>query len=339
MFNKEKIKWIAVFSALALLFVGVISALAVAINNKPDEKEDTALATVNDFVEVKSETTENMPVLMSLALSDKAIATYAADNQTTVSKSITATILPATAENTKVNWSVEWGDSQSGTVTDYITVTPESAGSTKATVTCKKAFSGNIVIVCTTQEGGYMATCTVTFVGCPTDFNVSGSIAESNDAYNLGIGNTYTYTVKLSNPFNSVGSQFNNVSASVTAVGQIEVGYMEHYNSSGNDVWYDTSYETIELESIKDKLISVSYADGTLTITTIKAIESYYSSTKRMDGGRTLAYNDKFHAYVSDCYFNVTLTEATSGLTKTMKIVFDEGVVTGVSISSTELQF
>lgn len=56
MFHKEKIKWIAVFSALALLFVGVISALAVAINNKPDENEETALSAVNDFVEVKSET-------------------------------------------------------------------------------------------------------------------------------------------------------------------------------------------------------------------------------------------------------------------------------------------
>lgn len=35
MIDKEKFKWIAVFTALILLFAGVISALAIAIGNKP----------------------------------------------------------------------------------------------------------------------------------------------------------------------------------------------------------------------------------------------------------------------------------------------------------------
>ena len=37
MINKEKFKWIAVFTALILLFAGVISSLAIAIGNKPAE--------------------------------------------------------------------------------------------------------------------------------------------------------------------------------------------------------------------------------------------------------------------------------------------------------------
>lgn len=37
MINKEKFKWIAVFTALILLFAGVITYLAIAIGNKPVE--------------------------------------------------------------------------------------------------------------------------------------------------------------------------------------------------------------------------------------------------------------------------------------------------------------
>lgn len=336
--NNNKFRWIAVFTALILLFVGVISALAVAIKNKPDAEVKKADISGNIDTETPEfDNSEYAPVALKMS---KEFTVHTAENgQQSISKKITATVMPATAKNTSVDWSVEWGGEQTGTVTDYVTVTPASDGSTTATVTCKKPFTGEIVIVCTTREGGYMATCTVTFAGHPTDINLSGSVSEVSGAYNLGIGTSYNYSVTLTNPFNSVGSQFNEVSATVTGIGQIQVGYMEHFNKSGNDKWYDSSYSTIDLDSIKDSLISVSYSDGKLTIKTLKAIESYYKSTERLDGGRTLGYNDKFHSYVSDCYFNITLTEAKSGLTKTIKVVFDKSSVTGVNVSSTEMEF
>lgn len=336
--NNNKFRWIAVFTAIVLLFIGVISSLVIAIGNKPVGEVKKSDISGNIDVETPDfDNTKFAPV--ALKMSSNYVVKAAANGQQTISKTITATVMPATAKNTLVDWSVEWGGEQTGTVTDYVTVIPASDGSTTATVTCKKPFTGEIVIVCTTREGGYMATCTVTFAGHPTDIALSGSVSEVSGAYNLGIGTSYNYAVTLTNPFNSVGSQFNEVSAIVTGVGQIKVGYMEHFNKSGNDKWYDSSYSTIDLDSIKDSLISVSYSDGKLTINTLKAIESYYKSTTRLDGGRTLGYNDKFHSYVSDCYFNITLTEAKSGLTKTIKVVFDKSSVTGVKVSSTEMEF
>ena len=336
--NNNKFRWIAVFTAIVLLFAGVISALAIAIKNKSDG--EVKKVDISENIDTETPDFDNADLIpMALKMSREFTVHTAENGQQTISKTITATVMPATAKNTSVDWSVEWGGDQAGTVTDYVTVTPASDGSTTATVTCKKPFTGEIVIVCTTREGGYMATCTVTFAGHPTEINLSGSVSEVNGAYNLGIGTSYNYAVTLTNPFNSVGSQFNEVSATVTGVGQIQVGYMEHFNKSGNDKWYDSSYSTIDLDSIKDSLISVSYADGKLTINTLKAIESYYKSTTRLDGGRTLGYNDKFHSYMSDCYFNITLTEAKSGLTKTIKVVFDKSSVTGVNVSSTEMEF
>ena len=114
---------------------------------------------------------------------------------------------------------------------------------------------------------------------------------------------------------------------------------MEHYNQSGTDKWYDESDETITIDSIKDALISVTFSDGVLTVNSIKSIESYYESVQRMDGGRTRAYHNKFRSFVDDCYFKVTVKENASGLTKVLNIRFDDEVVTGVSVNTTEMQF
>lgn len=273
---------------------------------------------------------------VKLALSSVA---YAASENGSVSKTITATVLPATASNKAVDWSVEWGATNSTNVTDYVTVTPDSDGSTNATATCHQAFSGNIIVTVTTRESGYSASCVVSFVGIPTDMSISGNVAPSGDAYSLGVGQTYTFNVAMTNPFNSVGAAYNNVSCTLGAVGSINVGYMEHYNASGTDVWYETSNKVLTLDSIKDSFISTSYVNGQLTIVTVKSIESYYATKTRMDGGRTWGYSDKFRSYVDDCYFTITLTEATSRMSKTINIRFDNSIVTGVNASVSEMLF
>ena len=55
--------------------------------------------------------------------------------------------------------------------------------------------------------------------------------------------------------------------------------------------------------------------------------------------GTNINYVDHFKEFVTDCYFTVTLTEETSGITKTIKIRFDDSIVTGVGITSGELLF
>ena len=219
------------------------------------------------------------------------------------------------------------------------TVTPDSDGSLSATVTCKQPFTGEIVVVCVTRQGKYVATCTVTYAGQPTDITLTVNTQETDGAYRFGIGNTYEYAVEMSNPFGAVGEKFNDIAVSVTGVGQVVLGYMEHFQAQNKDKWYDTSDETVEYDSLKDALISASFANGTLTIKTLSAVEDFYRGTGRMDGGRTIFYEGKFRSYVTECYFNVTLTEQNSGCSKTIKVVYDPGVVTGVNMSQNEMEF
>ena len=97
--------------------------------------------------------------------------------------------------------------------------------------------------------------------------------------------------------------------------------------------------KTVTLDSLKDNFISASYADGQLTVTTKKSIESYYSRMQKGDGGRTTFYWDKFRSYVDDCYFKVRIEERTSGISKELEIRFDDTIVTGVNVNQTEMQY
>ena len=316
---------------LSALIAGMVGAFCLSGCVKTGAK--CPVNSTEDTTKIEQATEQPLKLSLSNAI-------FEAQSETaSISKQIEAIITPSTAKNASVDWSVEWCEKQNGEVTDYLTVTPDSDGSLSATVTCKQPFTGEIVVVCVTRQGGYVATCTVTYAGQPTDITLTGSTQETDGAYRFGIGNTYEYAIEMSNPFGAVGEKFNDIAVSVTGVGQVVLGYMEHFQAQNKDKWYDTSDETVEYDSLKDALISASYANGKLTIKTVSAVEDFYRGTGRMDGGRTIFYEGKFRSYVTECYFNVTLTERNSGCSKTIKVVYDPGVVTGVNMSQNEMEF
>ena len=122
----ERIRWIVAFSLIAVLLIGMTVAFSLIFSLKKEESRPQ-----NDFA-AETVSSEHLRLTMSI------YAAVAADNS--VSKTIIATVLPATAANKQVDWSVEWGDEEAeGDVSQYVTVTPASDGSTTATVTCKRS--------------------------------------------------------------------------------------------------------------------------------------------------------------------------------------------------------
>lgn len=319
-------KTIILVSTLALTIIALLSVLGVFmfLPNRPSTQLE------NDF-NVEMNNTEYVTLTMG-----QATATAGGG----VSKPIKATIRPETATNKAVDWSVSWGDtSETGNVNEYVTVTPTAEGSLEATVTCYKAFNGEIIITVTTRESGYMASCIVTYAGIPTEIEISGEISPVNDFYSLGVGKAYTYNLTPTNHIGSIGSAYNNFSVTLTGEGSIKVGKCYHYNTSDKDEWYEDTMKTITVDSIKDEILEVAISNGKLTITTKKSIESYYKSSQRMDGGRTISYVDRYRESVGECYFIVTINEIASGLKAKMKIKFNEGAVTGVSVNTSEIVF
>ena len=275
---------------------------------------------------------------IALAVSPVTVATTA--NTTVLKQTLTATVIPVTAANKQVDWSIAWADSKNTrNVTDYVTVTPKTDGSTVATVACFKPFDGNIVITVTTRDSAFRTQCIVSYVGKPTDVVFTGNLTATSGLYRVAPEGSYTFNVSLTNPIGTVGEQFDDIEVSVGAVGSVILGYREYYTMSDTEKWYEASNVTVELKTLTDKFISATYSNGVLTVNTLGAIEDYYESMQRLDGGRTRAYKNQFRSYVNDCYFTVTITEKTSGLSETIKFRIDNTAVSGISLDHDRMSF
>lgn len=159
-------------------FAGVGAALGLVIQQMKQNNTDTPIAS-GDGKDMFEGQIYEMPSVLAFS----ADATTAADSGHTASVTLTATVLPVEATNKLVDWSVAWGVTKqhgSENVTDYVTVTPESDGSNIATVTCKKAFGDDeIIVTVTTREGGFSAKCQVLYVGAPTSITVTPTGAKT----------------------------------------------------------------------------------------------------------------------------------------------------------------
>ena len=283
---------------------------------------------------------------------------------------IEAYVYPESAANKAVDFSVAWGNAPthgSEQVSNYLTVTPDSDGSTTATVSCKKSFGDDtIIITVTTREGGYTATCTVSFTGIASGIEITSSTAtkkstsERGEYYELGTSKTYTFNIGLTNAFNDAAGNL-----SVTEIGG--EGNMYFGNGSYNDGGYINFTDMVQKsigEFADDFITSATISGNTLTVKTgSKILENYYSSYGPDEYFITDIYYDRYVVEMNDdwsikdssdtfrnqnaqsnaqnigsCYFYVTVKDSISGLTETVRLWLVSSV-SGVSLSQTELEF
>ena len=381
--RSDTIKW--VLTLLAFILVGVMLAGIILgwfekKEEPPAEEEQTEQATVMDGEgnAMDADTVYAMPEAMSFSAASLAQAraqfnepsgaTITSDESVDVR--IEAYVRPDDAANKKVDFSVAWGTAPthgSEPVENYLTVTPDSDGSTTATVSCKKAFGDDtILITVTTREGGYTATCTVTFTGIADGISISGSTATKKSSsgrgeyYEVGTSKTYTFDISLTNAFDDVASDL-----SVKEIGG--EGTMYFGNGSFNDGGYINFSNVMQKDigDLADEFItSATISGNTLTIKTgSKILENYYSSYGPDEYFITDIYYDryviemnddwsikdssdsfvnqnaKYNAeHIDDCYFYVTVEDEISDLTQTVKLWLFSSV-SGVSLSPTTLEF
>lgn len=379
--KSDTVKW--VLTLVAFLIVGVM--LAGIIGGWFEKEEELPQEETEQAAVVDSDgnpMTENKVYPMPKAMSFSALAFISADSsthsggtgmesQSSVDVRIEAIVYPDDAANKEVDFSVAWGNAPthgSETVTDYLTVTPDSDGSRLATVSCKKPFGDDtILITVTTRDGGYTAICTVSFVGVASGIEITSSTAtktsssERGEYYELGTSKTYTFDIALSNVFDDVSSDL-----SVTEIG----GYGTLYfgNGSFNDGGYINYTEMWQKDigEFADQFItSATLSGNTLTVKTgSKVMENYYSRVAPDEYFIADIYYDRYVVEVSDdtmgykgpgdtfnnenaeynvetlpsCYFYVTVKDSISGLSETVRLWLVSSV-NGVSFSDNTLRF
>ena len=286
----------------------------------------------------------------STAFPSSLIFSLASNSTTGVSLILNATVTPTDAPNKAVDWSVTWADGASRaseTVTDYITVTPSSDGSTTATVTCYKAFTGdNIVITVTTRNGKFTASCVCSFVGKPSSisFNTGGfdSISDSDGIWKikLNVGENYTFSTAFANEFGVVGSSYvpSLEITSITGVGQIVMKASRFNPELEGETITATLDSFVNVDSGTAQYLSCSISDSSnLSIQAKRLLEnlSMQFTNEEMVTG---VY--EFDSFVGDIepYVVIRVTDKNTNLSCVVAVRVASDV-TGVSLSSTTLEY
>lgn len=381
----DTIKWI--LTLLAFILVGVMLAGVILgwfdkKDEPPAEEEQTEQAAVTDGDgnAMDEDIVYPMPAKMffSAASFTEPLAQFGEPSGTTVTPDtdvtsqnsvevrIEATVTPANATNREVDFSVAWGDGAQRAaepVTDYVTVTPESDGSRIATVVCKKGFGDDtILITVTTRDGGFQATCTVTFEGMPDSLkfvygdreyvSTSEITVRANAEYSVGLklegklgevgerfGDFEIVNVTMQGKFNAKRKAINNGTTVFedSIVIDLEDPYYYAYDiamgEDGNKVTFDAS-----------QFIECSIVGDTLKVRAIRSEESFvYPSTPPRTGTRvtyeSAYYDPRGGGAPSDCRMCVLVRDKASGVEGLLYIDIEGTAVNGVSLSETELEF
>ena len=342
------------YLAILLAVVTVLSTFALASCNPNGLGKDTDTEPTKISHGLSMETFSSPFVKLSAST-----GTRATTNGSVLEHTLTATVLPESAENKGVYWTVNWEDtSRTEIVSSYVMISTNENGGNVATVTCLKPFTGNVVITVTTMEGGFTASCVCKYVGLPSEIDVDLSdLSIKNDTgWNTDIvevGQTTTYhEISLSNIFGEPGADFTpEYDIEMEAHGGIYVRNAT-YDASGHLL--DEKREEFALETVDFfdtakyysayisgnsivNIVFVGIRDGQLYISGQNYPAAYQTEKKNADGTVTKVV---FDGFVDDMapYVTVTLTEKTTGITYTFN-VRTVGSVSEVILDSNEIIF
>ena len=138
---------------------------------QPEEEQPSGV-TDGEGNELESGTAYVMPTAMVYSIPT-------AQSSASEGITITATVLPDTAINKNVTWTLSFADDQSEwatgkTVTDYVRVTENETNSREATIVCEQAFGEQILLTAASvADPTKTATCTIDYAQSIVNYTLS----------------------------------------------------------------------------------------------------------------------------------------------------------------------
>ena len=371
--RSDTIKW--VLTLLAFILVGVMLAgiiLGWFEKSSSAEEQEQAAVIDGEGNAMDAGTLYRMPEKMTFTTAGSGIPlAQFGDPEGTTSTAraevrIEAYVVPENANNREVDFSVAWDEGAQRSaepVTDYVTVTPESDGSRVATVACIKGFGDDIILITvTTRDGGFQATCTVTFEGAPSSLKFMYNDTEYSSSSEITVQANAEYSVKLKlvGEFGEVGEKFGDFEVvSVTMQGKFNAkregvnnaavlyedtividledpcyyAYDIATGGNGNKVEFDAS-----------QFIECSIEGDTLKVRAIRSETSFFHPSTPPRTGTRVTYESAYYdprggGAPSDCRMCVLVKDKVSGVEGLIYIDIEGTAVSGVSLSETELEF
>ena len=373
--RSDTVKWVISFFLILVLLVGMIGTWVFLLREDetpPAEEEQTEQAAVTDGEGNAMDADMVYPMPAKMSFNAQTFAQFgepgsaAVTSEKSVEVRIEAYVIPENANNREVDFSVAWGEGAQRSaepVTDYVTVTPESDGSRIATVSCKKAFGDDtIVITVTTRDGGFTATCTVTFEGTPNSLKFVYDDREYSSTEEITVQANAEYSVKLQlvGEFGEAGEKFGDFEVvSVTMQGKFNA--KRRGINNGATLYEDTIvidledpyYYSYDITSggneskvtfTASQFMECSIEGDTLTINALRSETSFFYPSMPPRTGTRVTYESPYYdprggGEPSDCRMCVLVKDKVSGVEGLIYIDIEGTAVSGVSLSETELEF
>lgn len=306
--KSDKIKWTFTGIAFVLVFV-MLAGVCLQVFGKDKwkptewfEKTDMEQPTPEIPDEKNDVNAEaNSINYMSLQMSNEAVVEVSETGVKTVSKTLTATVMPLDAPDKSVDWSIEWlvPPTDGADIAEYLSVTPENDGSLTATIIAYKGFENAIAVVtATTRVGKYSAMCQIKYDGAPESllFIYNGEEISKSGSVTLTAGTTNAISLNLNNTLGAVGSKYGDFEI-VKIQGQGRFTLEKQYVVNGSvksseNIVFDLAegsytYTDEVLDSTQtltlspDQFLTASVSDNVLTVNAIKSVFSYCSTFPR----------------------------------------------------------
>ena len=371
--RSDTVKWVLTLFAFILVGVmlaGVILGWFDKKEEPPAEEEQTEQAAVIDGDGNAMDEDIVYPMPAKMSFNAQTFAQFGEPNAVTSEQSvdvrIQAYVYPDDAVNKEVDFSVAWGEGAQRSaepVTDYVTVTPESDGSRIVTVSCKKAFGDDtIVITVTTRDGGFTANCTVTFEGTPNSLKFVYDDREYSSTEEITVQANAEYSVKLQlvGEFGEAGEKFGDFEVvSVTMQGKFNA--KRRGINNGATLYEDTIvidledpyYYAYDITSggngskvtfTASQFMECSIEGDTLKINALCSETSFSYPSMPPRTGTRVTYESPYYdprggGEPSDCRMCVLVKDKVSGVKGLIYIDIEGTAVSGVSLSETELEF
>lgn len=294
-----------------------------------------------------------LSVLLPAGYTD--VATWAAaatDFSITVTpvmeKTLQATVLPESATDKSVTWSVS-ATEEGVDASEYIRLlTFDGAAENKVTVLALKPFAGHeFRIVCTTNIGGFTAECKVTYEGEASKLYLYMSNSDGSETLMPGllqtsdsekpvflVGSTTDFRLALDNVFHQVGHSANYEVTSISLNGTIKVDKMS-YNQTGSKLM--ETIDNYDISKHVNDFVTVTLEGDTLKVKVDKAIESWIGDAL---GSSSSGWYYQFNSFAESGmpYFVVSIRDTVSGLCTAVRFHI-KSTVQSVSLSENALTF
>lgn len=365
--RSDAVKWIISFSLIFVLLASMIGTWVVLLQKEaPMSESEQAFVTDGEGNPMTADMVYPMPSLMRISAMPLAEVNAAALATPTVKVQIEARVTPENATNQDVDYSVAWGEGAQRSaepVTDYLMVTQDTDGSKTATVTCKKAFGNDtIIITVTTRDGGFTATCTVVYEGVPNriEFFHDGKDYFSTAEIDVMAGTSDTIELRLMGELGEAGDKYGDFEiVSVTMQGRFNVKRQAIINGS---VSYqetvminleDPKFYTYDIATMEDdqlvtidvsEFISCSISGNILHVNALKSETAYKYPAQYPRTGTYVRYDSPYYdprggGNPDDCRFAVYIRDKVSGVEGMIYIDIAATAVNGVSLSQNVMEF